>query len=416
MSDILHIHSSDGEHSGEREGYVHHQRFAVEFDYEVHFTRNVFHPENTLLLEVLNRKKEGRRHRAFFSIDSGVAEAHPNLSRRIKDYFHRYQADVELVASPEVVPGGEEAKSSWQAVQDLMITLGNLHMDRQSYVVAIGGGSTLDMVGFATALVHRGLRLIRLPTTVLGQNDAGVGVKNGMNEHGMKNFVGTFAPPFAVINDFSFLSTLPNEHWLGGIAEAFKVAIIKDRDFFEFLAKNAALLGKRNQKTMEELIRRCAIHHLDHIALNGDPFEMGAARPLDFGHWSAHKLETLSRYRISHGAAVAAGIALDSYYAMKKGLLRRDELSRILGGITLCGLKVWYPEMAWRGSSGALVILEGLEEFREHLGGQLTITLPDSIGRKIEVHHMNSELIEEALFYLRSCAEEGRAEEERTVG
>jgi 3-dehydroquinate synthase len=298
-----------------------------------------------------------------------------------------------------------------------MFAFGNHHLDRQSYVLAIGGGAVLDMIGFVAALVHRGLRLIRMPTTVLAQNDAGVGVKNGMNEHGMKNFIGTFAPPFAVINDYALLKTLPDEHWLGGVSEAFKVAIIKDRDFFDFLCNNAASIGRRDQATMEELVRRCAILHLDHIAGNGDPFEFGTARPLDFGHWSAHKLETLSNFRIPHGQAVAAGIALDSYYAMKKGLIRNSDLGRILCGITETGLAVWYPEMGERDAAGALKIIVGLDEFREHLGGQLTITLPDGIGKKCEVHHVDVGLVEEGLFFLRDFADgKNAADGERIVG
>lgn len=134
------------------------------------------------------------------------------------------------------------------------------------------------MVGFVTALVHRGLRLVRMPTTVLAQNDAGVGVKNGMNEHGVKNFLGTFAPPFAVVNDAAFLETLPDEHWRGGISEAFKVAIIKDRAFFEFLVRSAPRLRAREANAMEALVKRCAVLHLEHIASSGDPFEIWGRR------------------------------------------------------------------------------------------------------------------------------------------
>jgi 3-dehydroquinate synthase len=399
MGDILPLEPS-------REGSktVYTQRFSVDFDYEVHFTRGVFAPENPLLLRVLSRKEAGKRHRVFSLIDSGVAEAHPALARSIKDYFHEHQESLELVASPEVVPGGERVKESWTVVEDLMVAFGNQHLDRHSFVLAIGGGSMLDMAGFVTALVHRGLRLVRFPTTVLAQNDAGVGVKNGMNEHGMKNFLGTFAPPFAVVNDFSFLDTLSQEHWLGGVAEAFKVAIIKDRGFFDFLERGARAIERRDGGVMEELVRRAAILHLEHIAKNGDPFELGTARPLDFGHWSAHKLETLSSYRIGHGAAVAAGIALDSVYAARKGLLTRAELTRVLAAITATGLRVWHPEMAARAPSGELALLSGLEEFREHLGGRLTITLPQSLGRKVEVHSMDESVVEESLFALRDYA------------
>ncbi|MCP4378060.1 MAG: 3-dehydroquinate synthase, partial [bacterium] len=296
---------------------VYHQQFAVQFDYPVHFARNVFAPGSALLASVFDRLDEQRIHRVAVFVDAGLAEARPGLTGEIKEYFHAHSKTLELASGPNIVPGGEGAKNGWNAIRDILWTAGNIHIDRQSYVLAIGGGAMLDAVGFAASLVHRGLRVLRMPTTVLGQNDAGVGVKTSMDEHGQKNFIGTFAPPFAVVNDFSMLETLSDRDWTGGIAEAFKVAIIKDADFFEFLCDNAIALKNRDQQTMETLIRRCAIIHLDHISSSGDPFETGSARPLDFGHWSAHKIETMSDYWVGHGQAVAVGIALDSYYAMR---------------------------------------------------------------------------------------------------
>ncbi|MCP4377747.1 MAG: 3-dehydroquinate synthase, partial [bacterium] len=255
--------------------------------------------------------------------------------------------------------------------------------------------------GFAASLVHRGLRVVRMPSTVLGQNDAGVGVKTSMDEHGQKNFIGTFAPPFAVVNDFSMIETLSDRDWTGGIAEAFKVAIIKDADFFEFLCDNSLALKNRDQQTMETLIRRCAIIHLDHISTSGDPFETGSARPLDFGHWSAHKIETMSDYWVGHGQAVAVGIALDSYYAMREGLITSEQFERILTAMTACGLPI-YLEYLSRQTAGELEILVGLDEFREHLGGRLNVTLPNGLGDKCEVHHLDREIITEAIEYLQA--------------
>ncbi|MBN1422099.1 MAG: 3-dehydroquinate synthase [Planctomycetes bacterium] len=387
------------------------QGFAVPFDYPVIFARRVFDSGNPLFADVLDRRGEQRRHRAVFYIDDGVARAHPNLPGAIKEYFHARPDALELAATPEVKPGGERAKTDWQVVRDVMFAIGNLHLDRQSFVVGIGGGAFLDMVGFAASIVHRGLRLVRLPTTTLAQDDAGIGVKNGMNEHGMKNFVGTFAPPFAVIDDFAFLPTLAQEDWVGGVAEAFKVAIIKDAAFFEFLCARAGDLRRRDQRAMEEVVRRCAILHLEHIRTNGDPFEFGSARPLDFGHWAAHKLEGMSGYAIGHGQAVAIGIAIDAYYAMRQRWIDEREFDRIVAGLLETGLPIWAEELDARTPEGVLVVLDGLRDFREHLGGVLTVTFPDGIGRKREVHAMSPILIEEAIAALRArAAREPRAD------
>jgi len=381
---------------------VYRQSFAVPFEYPVYFTRGVFESDNPLLASALDRLDEKRRHRVVACVDAGLAEAQPDLIDRVKEYFHDRSGTIELAGAPQLVPGGERAKTGWGPVRDVMSALGNLHLCRQSYVLAVGGGSVLDMVGFAASIVHRGLRQVRVPTTVLSQNDGGVGVKNGMDEHGVKNFVGTFAPPFAVVNDFEMLRSLPDREWVAGIAEAFKVAIIKDATFFGDLCERAAALRGRDEAAMEDLVRRCAVLHLEHIRTGGDPFERGSARPLDFGHWSSHRLESLSNYEIGHGHAVAVGIALDSAYAARKGLIAEADLERILSGLAASGLPVWDDLLEKRTADGVLEVLRGLEDFREHLGGALTVTLPDGIGEKTEVHQMDAGLIEEAVAFLKA--------------
>ena len=382
------------------DGDVYRQKISVPFEYPVYFTHGLLAAENPLLADSLNLLGEDRRHRAMVYVDSGLAEAQPQLIQTIKEYFHARPKQMELVAPPQLVPGGEAAKNGWQVVRDVMWTAGNCHIDRQSFVIAFGGGAVLDMVGFAASLVHRGLRVVRVPSTTLAQNDAGVGVKNGMDEHGQKNFVGTFAPPFAVLNDFDLLDTLADRDWIGGVAEAFKVAIIADAAFFDFLCERAVDLKGRDQAAMEHCVRRCAILHLDHIRTSGDPFEFGSARPLDFGHWLGHKLETMSEFALGHGQAVAIGIAVDSFYAMRKGLIGEAEFQRIVDGISACGLPIWSDLLTRRRADGSLEILEGLREFREHLGGALSVTLPDGLGAKCEVHQVNPQIIQEAIEHL----------------
>jgi len=221
-----------------------------------------------------------------------------------------------------------------------------------------------------------------------------------MNEHRQKNFIGAFSPPFAVINDFDFLPTLEQKDWIGGVAEAFKVAIIKDKEFFNYLCTNADLLASRNMEAMEQVVKRCAILHLEHIRLNNDPFEFGSARPLDFGHWAGHKLEIQTEYSLGHGQCVSIGMALDSCYAMKKGMISEAELELILDALTRCGLPIWHTTLLEKKADSSLRILSGIEQFREHLGGALNITMPKGIGQKIEVHQINSDLITESVKYL----------------
>src|SRR4030095_15600417 len=131
---------------------------------------------------------------------------------------------------------------------------------------------------------------------------------------------------------------------------------------------------------MQRLIYPCAELHVNHIATSGDPFEFGSARPLDFGHWAAHKLEQLSEYKIRHGEAVAIGIALDVIYSELIGFITRDTCERILRLLETLGFDLFANELLHADSSGTLMVLKGLEEFQEHLGGELTITLLEDIG------------------------------------
>jgi 3-dehydroquinate synthase len=373
------------------------QSIAVSFDYPVVFTADVFSPDNTVLLDAMTRLGETRRHRAAVYLDAGVVQHHPQLAHAAEDYFHRHQNAMGLASPPRVVPGGEGIKSDTARIRDIIGDLAALKLDRHAYVVIVGGGAVLDAVGFAASLIHRGLRVIRVPTTVLAQNDAGVGVKTGVNFLGGKNMLGTFAPPFAVINDFAFLHSLSETHWTDGIAEAFKVAIIKDVAFFDWLCDHAPSLAKRDQPAMEQLVMRCAELHLEHIRSGGDPFEMGRARPLDFGHWSAHRLEVMSGYTVSHGQAVAIGVALDACYAARKMWLPRDQYLRACAGLRAAGFTLWHDLLARRDGAGRLDILQGLKDFQEHLGGELCITMPQGIGRKFEVHEMDAKLIEDCV-------------------
>jgi len=371
------------------------ERFSVSFAYPVHFTRRVFATGNPLLASVLAKRPSPAR--VMIVMDSGAADATPGLAQQIKDYFDAHAGRIERVGEPLVVPGGENAKNGWGCVREIMSRAGRAHLDRHSTIVAVGGGCVLDMAGFAASLIHRGVRFVRIPTTVLAQNDAGVGVKNGMNDGGAKNFIGTFAPPAAVINDFEFLKTLPQGDWISGVAEAFKVAIIADKPFFRQLCTMAHKLKKRNQAAMETVVHRTAKLHLRHIATSGDPFEFGSARPLDFGHWAAHRLELMSNFMLTHGQAVAIGIALDSTYARLKRMIPEDEHAAIIKGLTACGLPIYSPLLE------RPELLDGLEQFREHLGGKLCITLPCPLGAKREVHRMDTQTIRRAVAFIREA-------------
>jgi 3-dehydroquinate synthase len=307
---------------------------------------------------------------------------------------------MELAAPPFPVPGGERVKNELFFIEQMQQRLFEHRIDRHSYVIAIGGGAVLDAVGLVAATTHRGVRLIRVPTTVLAQDDSGVGVKNGVNLYGVKNFCGTFAPPFAVLNDLDLLTPLSERDKIAGMAEAVKVALIRDGDFFAWLERHADDLITFERPALAAMIRRCAELHMRQIAHGGDPFETGSARPLDYGHWSAHKLESLTKHHVRHGEAVAIGIALDARYSVLAGLLAEGQDGRICALLEHLGFRLWHPALEAGRPDGSLALLEGLREFREHLGGELTITLLDAIGVGREVHAMDPARILAALDWL----------------
>ena len=370
------------------------QSFKVEYNYSIFFTNNLFDSTNTLLSNFFSTYTEqGFQRKVLVVVDGGFLSFHPELADNIKNYFATQVKHIQLAKDIIVVPGGEASKNDPDLFEKLAQAVDIYGIDRHSFVIGIGGGAVLDLVGYAAAVSHRGIKLIRIPTTVLSQNDSGVGVKNGINFHGKKNFLGTFAPPVAVFNDLNFLNTLDDRDWRSGISEAIKVALIKDESFFDWIEENVKALAQRDEAVMAHLIHRCAEMHTEHIG-SGDPFEFGSSRPLDFGHWAAHKLEYLTDFEVRHGEAVAIGIALDCIYANKIGMLSDADLDRIYNVLVKLGFDLYHAKLA---ENDKINLRNGLQEFREHLGGRLTIMLLEKIGKGVEVHEMNPDIIAESV-------------------
>ena len=360
--------------------------FSVAYQYPVHFTRAAFAPSNSLVRDFLSEK---RLRQIFVVIDEAVVLKNPTLPNSITTYL----SEAGISNSICILPGGEVAKKDDRVVKELYRRIDSKGLCRHSCVATLGGGAFLDVVGFAAATLHRGIPHLRFPSTLLAQADAGVGVKNGINFAGKKNLIGTFTPPIGVINDLNLLATLDLYELRAGLSEAVKVALIGDPIFMEWIESAADALSKGSLEEIEILARRCADLHIAHIAKGGDPFEQGSRRPLDFGHWAAHKLEQMSGIR--HGEAVAIGIALDAIYSSKIKELSGLDLERILRLLERLGLPMNITELLQTDE-----LLKGLDEFRQHLGGDLCITLLRGIGLGYEVHTMNHDLICDSILQL----------------
>lgn len=370
------------------------QSFDVRYHYSVCFTRGAFDVDNLLLRDLISDKGT-RRARVLIAVDEGVARANPQLVPAMENYARAHADDLNLVRAPWVVRGGELIKNDPREVNALYEYSRTLGLCRHSYVLALGGGAMLDAIGYAAATAHRGIRLIRMPSTVLGQNDAGVGVKNAINWQGRKNFLGTFVPPYAVVNDFSLIDSVPAADRRAGIAEAVKVGLIRDNTFFEYMQAHHSELARLDAPVLEEVIVRCAGLHLAHIGGGGDPFERGSQRPLDFGHWSAHRLEEISQGRLRHGEAVAIGVALDSLYSFRCGMLTQSEWHAIYALLTDIGFTL--NDVGF----DRLDVAKALNDFREHLGGDLCITMLRGIGKGVEVDSIDVPLMNRCIEELR---------------
>ena len=347
--------------------------FEVKFVHRLRQTDDVSQGDFTVLESVLHgEQSDSSAPKVLFCLDSNL-EGGEFATALINQM--RTSDRMRLVREPMIVPGGESCKNSEHTL--------------------------LDAVGFAAAIAHRGVRLIRLPSTTLAQADSGVGVKNAINYFEKKNWIGSFAVPWAVFNDTAILQTLPDRDFRSGLTEAVKVALLKDAAFFDYLRKSASKLRRRVADVSKEAIARSCQLHLEHITAGGDPFEALEARPLDFGHWSAHRMEPMTNYALRHGEAVGIGVALDTLYSARKFGFPTPLAHAVCQTLADLGTPLWCDQLDTPDE-----VLRGLEEFRQHLGGRLTVTMLKNPGEAINVHEIDLPVMKSCIDELRDIAKQ----------
>ena len=367
------------------------QEFLVPVRYPVHFTTGVFGVSNALLRDLIaaSNAEDDAPARVVVVVDRGVERAHPSLLDAIGAYCAAHKNALALSQPVLVVPGGETIKNDPRHVERILEAINAASLCRHSYLVAIGGGAVLDAAGYAAATAHRGIRLIRVPTTVLAQDDSAMGVKNGVNAFGKKNYLGTFAPPFAVINDFAFLSTLSDRDWRGGVAEAVKVALIRDPDVLRVpraeCARRCVDARSGGDGAGRPALRGAAPAH---IATGGDPFELGLVAAARFRPLGGAQARAADR----SPAAARRGGRRSASRSTPPTRIWPGSLPKPTGAASssccmALGLSIYVARARANTSTtpagSAVACLRGLEEFREHLGGRLTIMLLSGIGRAV---------------------------------
>ena len=234
------------------------------------------------------------------------------------------------------IPDGEEYKTLETAVK-IYDGLINFKMERQSLLIALGGGVIGDITGFVAATYLRGVPYVQIPTTLLAQVDSSIGGKTAVNHPKGKNLIGAFYQPRSVFIDIDTLKTLPREEVLCGIAEIIKYGVIRDRDFFEYLEGNIErLINLDEEVTTYSIKRSCEIKA---EVVSRDERESGLRGILNFGHTIGHAVESLTDYRgYRHGEAVAIGMAYASRLSLKSGLCSSEDCTRVINLIKNAGL------------------------------------------------------------------------------
>jgi 3-dehydroquinate synthase len=307
---------------------------------------------------ILVRKTAGGQAAAIVTDDNVAALYEKRLSAALENNGYRV---VKFV-----FPRGEASKNAGTFLS-LLNFLAEERLSRTDIIIALGGGVTGDIAGFAAACYMRGIKYIQIPTTLLAAVDSSVGGKTAVNLAAGKNLAGAFYQPEAVICDTSLLSSLPPEAYRDGCAEIIKYGVLADRTLFESLITPVA-------EELESVIARCVEIKRDIVA--EDEFENGARKILNLGHTVGHSIELLSKYNIPHGAAVAAGMAIITRAAVHMGICEIDCLRDILGMLRLYGLPADTPYEAERIAQACL-------SDKKRDGGHITMIFPVKIGKCI---------------------------------
>lgn len=225
-----------------------------------------------------------------------------------------------------VFPAGEENKTL-DTVKDIYTTLIQHKFDRNDILLALGGGVTGDITGYAAATYLRGIDFIQVPTTLLSQVDSSIGGKTGVDFDGYKNMVGAFHQPKLVYINIATLNTLPTEQFNSGMGEIIKHGLIKDKAYYQWIQENKAKIQAQDPETLLSLIHKSCIIKGD-VVMN-DPKEQGDRALLNFGHTLGHAIETLAKFQLLHGQCVALGCVLASYISMERGYILEAEYQDI---------------------------------------------------------------------------------------
>ncbi|MEW2620826.1 sedoheptulose 7-phosphate cyclase [Streptomyces sp. NPDC048106] len=366
--------------------------------YHVVSSTGLFEPGNTALLNGCPEAPLRPGDRRLVVIDQNVDALY---GAQVRAFFHAHGVDVMVVALR-----ADESVKQWDAVSRVVDAMNDFGIDRRREpVLAVGGGVLTDIVGFAASLYRRGTPYIRIPTTLVGLVDAGVGVKTGVNYERGKNRLGTYAPATATFLDRSFLRSLSLRHISNGLAEILKMALIRSEDLFALLeSRGAAVRADRLQGATEELARAAdAIVaesiHLMLEELQPNLWESALERCVDYGHTFSPTLEMHALPELLHGEAVVIDMALTTALATLRGDVAEAQAERVYRVIHGLGLPLWNEIL-----EDSTLLEEALRDTVRHRDGQQRLPLPIGIGRHRFVNDVTPGELRDAARLLRDHA------------
>lgn len=357
---------------------------SLNISYPVYFSENILNPTSKIghLLNDLCKNKK-----ILIVVDKNVNRIYGN---QIRAFFEKISNDY-LIHEFEA----SENNKNFKTIQDLCSIAKKFGMRRDSIFIAIGGGITMDVTGFSAFLYRKKVPYIRIPTTLVGLVDAGVGIKVGINFEGSKNFLGGFYAPSAVFNDSLFLKTLTLKEIRCGLYEILKMAIIKDEALFTLIEKNYKdFMKKQFNETTDTIIYKSTLHMMEELEKN--LFESDLKRLVDFGHTFSPFIEVFSNYTIPHGEVVGIDILISVFISFHRNILSKENLDKITVLIKLIGFTKKYtlPKEEY--------LYESLEEIRKHRAKNLNLVLPSEIGKAIFTNGCSYIEIEQAYKFLES--------------
>lgn len=331
--------------------------------YTVLEVEGVFDPQNNCLKEQIGDNN------CLVVTSFNVYE---NYAERIQNYFDlHYEGHYHLIQIDD-----KEQNKNIDSISNILESAKSMKLDRKGLMIAIGGGIIMDMVGFAASMYRRKVEYIRIPTTLIGYVDAGIGIKTGINFHDSKNFVGAFYPPKVCINDYSFLKTLNSEEIKNGISEILKMGIITDYKLFCIVENNIHEI--MNTKCLCEGGKNAIYSSIYDMLVELDKnfYEDNLERLVDFGHTFSPFIETDSDYLIPHGHAVALDIAISTELSYELGYIDTSSRNRILELLLKTGLSIFNFD-----TFKPFEMAKSLDNIILHRGGELNLVLPMCIGK-----------------------------------